>query len=494
MDEMTILTMNSKSLFRETTRSLAVCILFFLLGYLISDCSNSRSSREATLNRFNLQHLDHLNEEFHLGGRQMLVTHIYCNAPDYRWTEAQGEGMACVDDAARAAVLYLRHYEITGNTSSLMKAKKLLNFIMYMQAEDGEFYNFIFADRSINRTGSTSRKSFNWCSARGIWAISAGYRVFKSIDMSFATELDAHIRRSIPQIQKLLDSYQKFKLVGGYSFPKWLIGEDAADATSELLLGLSDYYLATSDTTVEDFLTKLAQGINAMQFGDFDTFPHGAHLSWQTVWHSWGNGQAQALATIGKALKRQDFIESAELEARGFYSHFLIDGYMREFDITDKENIKRYSQIAYGIRPMAVGLIRLFEATGDEDYAKMAGLAASWFFGNNIAGKPMLDVATGRGFDGIDDSSKTSLNSGAESTIEALYSILETEANPISSRYLDCREKEVRTIEKNGRQLYRYAIFENKGEEIGLILNFEKKQFQVMEGQVLQDFLSTIHD
>jgi len=460
---------------------------------MLSDCSKSGSSGKTTLGSINFKHLDYLNEEIQLGGKQMLITHIYSNAPDYQWVEASNEGIACVDDAARAAVVYLRHYEITRDTSSLVKAKKLLNFIIYMQADDGEFYNFIFADHSINRTGRTSRKSFHWWAARGIWAMAIGYSIFKNADKPFAEELNTHIRRSFAPIRKLLDNYQQFTWVKGYKFPRWLIGEYAADATSELMLGLAEYCMANSDTTVRDFFVKLAEGINLMQFGDFEMFPYGVHLSWQTVWHSWGNAQTQALAMMGKSLNRKDFVASAEKEARNFYSRFLIDGYMREFDITDKENIKRYSQIAYGIRPMALGLVRLYEATGKEDYAKMAGLAASWFFGNNVAHKVMYDLSTGRGFDGIDDSNKTSLNAGAESTIEALYSILETTVNPISKQYLDYQKKEVKTVESNGRLLYRYAIFEKEGKKVGLILNFEQKQFQVLEDQALQNFLSAIH-
>jgi len=84
-----------------------------------------------------------------------------------------------------------------------------------------------------------------------------------------------------------------------------------------------------------------------------------------------------------------------------------------------------YEQIAYGVRPMAVGLLRLFEATGDRDYLLMAGLAASWLAGNNPAGQAMYDPATGRCYDGIRDSLTLNLNSGAESTIEALYTLLE---------------------------------------------------------------------
>ena len=67
----------------------------------------------------------------------------------------------------------------------------------------------------------------------------------------------------------------------------------------------------------------------------------------------------------------------------------------------------------------------LFRATGDEKYARYGGLAASWLFGNNMAGVQMYDPATGRVFDGINGPTewRVNRNSGAESTIEGLLSL-----------------------------------------------------------------------
>ena len=78
--------------------------------------------------------------------------HIYSEYPDYKWVGDEDEGIACIDDASRAAVLYLNMFEYNGSKSYLDKAKMLLEFIMYMQADNGLFYNFIIDDYSINKT------------------------------------------------------------------------------------------------------------------------------------------------------------------------------------------------------------------------------------------------------------------------------------------------------------------------------------------------------
>ena len=113
--------------------------------------------RSRTWPPVNLQHLNFLVEDVTIAGQPMAITHIYSEFPKYEWVDASGEGIAALDDAARAAVVYLTAYERRPDPASLDKARRLLNFAMYMQADDGEFYNFI-TDRqgTINQTGNTS--------------------------------------------------------------------------------------------------------------------------------------------------------------------------------------------------------------------------------------------------------------------------------------------------------------------------------------------------
>ena len=51
----------------------------------------------------NLTHLNFLVEDVDIAGQPMAITHIYSEYPRYEWVDASGEGIAAVDDAARAA-------------------------------------------------------------------------------------------------------------------------------------------------------------------------------------------------------------------------------------------------------------------------------------------------------------------------------------------------------------------------------------------------------
>jgi len=450
-------------------------IALLMLGSITVPHAQERSSL------VNFSHLKHLTEKIDLLGDSVDILHVYANYPDYQWVaaaESGPEGIACVDDAGRAAVLYLRHYELTGNEESRARGISLLKFIVKMETSDGKFYNFVLKDHSINTSGKTSFKSFGWWAARAMWSMGIGYRILQTRDTAFAAVLREGIGRSLPNIDTMLTTYGKYETMRKLRMPTWLYYGSGADATSELLLGLIEYYTSSRDPQVKAFIEKLSAGLLIMQEGNMRTFPYALHRSWQTLWHMWGNGQTQALAQAGRTLPNGNMIRSAKREADCFYSRLLIEGFMKEMDVADPSKKIEYEQIAYGVRPMAVGLIRLYEATDDPRYLKMAGLAASWLFGNNVLRQPMYDSSTGRCFDGIRDSASINRNSGAESTIEALQTLVEIERYPLAKQYLGFRKTGNRRTKG-----FLFAVFRNSGgDELTLAIDLKKSRLLLLEG------------
>jgi len=85
---------------------------------------------------------------------------------------------------------------------------------------------------------------------------------------------------------------------------------------------------------------------------------------------------------------------------------------------------------------MIYACLEAYKITNDKKYALQAGEIAWWLFGDNDLGKSLYDRKTGRCFDGISSEEKLNKNSGAESTIEALLSLIEIEQNLISKNTL----------------------------------------------------------
>jgi hypothetical protein len=376
----------------------------------------------------NLGHLERLCEDVTIQGKPCTIVHIYSDAPDYGWTDASGEGVACIDDVARAAVVYMR----TNDSRYLPRIRGLLNFVLAMQAEDGTFYNFVHKDLTINRSGRTSEKSFGFWAARGYWALAAGYAFFKERDVEFASTLQAAYLRCLPQLDSLALAYGNYQNINGQSWPVWLINRHAADATSEFLLGAAEYLAAAREPALQQHAEKLAEGLMAMQVKT-DSVMYGAFCSWPGYWHAWGNAQLQALAALSSMLgdrKRQDQAAIGGC----FLAKLLAGHWLHEYDFAAGK-AAAYPQIAYDIRTTALGFLQLYRTSGDEKYAILAGLAASWLTGNNISGEPLYDAGTGRCCDGIDPNG-VNRNAGAESTIEALYTLVEIEKVPAAAAWL----------------------------------------------------------
>jgi hypothetical protein len=414
--------------FKMMRRILLFCGLLLLLPTLT--LAQTQETTPLTPDLVNLAHLRYLTEPVTVAGRDMALVHIYSETPDYTWKDAAGEGLSAVDDVARAAIVYLWEYERVrtqnvrqGEADLLDEAKRCLEFVLYMQADDGEFYNFV-TDKTgtINRDGNTSTKSLGWWAMRGMWALGEGVRVFSKVDSVYADKLSAAYLRSETALGATLGNYGQMNKLHGYDIPAW-IGEP--DVTSIGLLGLSAYEQARPNATTEGILTKLAEGLAQYHLGDDSTYPWGMHpvqANAPGFYHTWGAHMTEALVAAGMVMHRQDWIDSAAADANSFMLRQLAFERFRQIGpIPD-----RLGQIAYGTNMIVQTYAALYHATGDEKYARYAGLAASWYFGNNMASAQMYFPDTGLVFDGINGpvSWRVNQNSGAESTIEGLMSMI----------------------------------------------------------------------
>jgi hypothetical protein len=120
-----------------------------------------------------------------------------------------GQGAYNADDVTRAAVVYTRHWELTGDDDSREKAYELLRSVAYFQTTEGpDAGNVVLwmqPDGTLNPSAepvelpdpSDSGESY-WL-ARTLWALGEGYAAFKDEDPEFASFLDEKtVRRRIP--------------------------------------------------------------------------------------------------------------------------------------------------------------------------------------------------------------------------------------------------------------------------------------------------------
>jgi hypothetical protein len=167
-----------------------------------------------------------------------------------------------------------------------------------------------------------------------------------------------------------------------------------------------------------------------MQLGSTGRWPYRAIMPWaqsRSVWHAWGDQMSGALATAGATIGDARWIGVAVREVGSFTPHLLVQGGPENGWLpAPAERV----QIAYGADATLQNLVNTGEASGRSGFLDLAGISAAWYFGNNPAGEPMYDPQTGRTYDGIDPAGAINRNSGAESTIHGLLSMLLLDQHP----------------------------------------------------------------
>ncbi len=227
----------------------------------------------------------------------------------------------------------------------------------------------------------------------------------------------------------MLSRYGEYQIVDGKRVPAWLV-VDGADASSEAVLGLSAYVRAGGPPAARVALARLAAGIAEMGGGSTEVWPYGAVLPWalsRSLWHAWGAQMPSALAEASTTLGDGRLLRPAMADAAGFTPRLLTaTGPVNGWLPAPIDN----SQIAYGADARVQSLLSVSRAAHSAGLRQLAGVAAGWFFGQNPAGAAMYDPATGATNDGVNGDGTVNLNSGAESTIHGLLTMLALDANP----------------------------------------------------------------
>ncbi len=355
-------------------------------------------------------------------------------------TDTWSQGAFNADDISRAAVVYLRHWRQTGAVSSRDSAYQLLRALTYLQTVDGEHAGNVVLwmqpDGTLNPSAdpvelpdpSDSGPSY-WL-ARTIWAIGEGYQAFVDDDPAFAQFLHERMQLAIDAVERqVLARYGQWLDIDGVDVPAWLIA-DGADATGEALLGLASYVEASGDGDALVALARLGEGVAAMRSGDPRLWPFGAVLPWalsQAVWHAWGGLAPAGLARASSVTGDGDLVDAAVSDVAAFTPHMLISAGPENGWLPSPSELV---QIAYGAESRLGSLMATADAAARPGLRLLAGVAASWFFGNNPAGQVMYDAATGRTYDGVAGDGAVNFNSGAESTIHGLLAMIALDGAP----------------------------------------------------------------
>jgi hypothetical protein len=284
------------------------------------------------------------------------------------------EGVACVDDAARAVVLYCALWRRSQRLTFRTAALQLAEFVAFMQDDDGRFANFILDwNGTKNLSGPTSRPGGPAWQARALHALA-------SVVATFGGETwNARYRRGV----RWLDDPQPY-----------------LDVRAVGVLAAVEHWRATAEPLSAK--RALAWSMEIVRARDDDRL---VNESGVVAIHLWGHLQECALSIAGMAFENAEFVEAARRSADAVLLPAL------EWCLT-AEHV-----LPFDMSCTARGLASVARATGQYRYAHAAQQARAWFTGRNSAAQPVYDPIRGMVHDGV-DAGQVSRNSGAESNIE----------------------------------------------------------------------------
>jgi hypothetical protein len=330
-----------------------------------------------------LKQLARLTRPLPAAGPGALALAVYADADDRPVIarESGMEGVACVDDAARALVLLCAVWQATELPWVRTWCDGLLSFLVWMQDDDGKWVNFVTDwDGTRNRGGASSFAGGGFWQARALQAMACAAVVLGDTRAEAALQRGlTSMRAPAPPDVRALHVMTALELLDAGRVP-----------------GMHDHLTGW----IDEMLTCTRDGMlmNARQENGRP--------------HLWGHVQEAALADAGALLGRDDVIAIAGRSADLVFTDVIESGFamarVQPYDVSSAIQV----------------MDRLHAVTGSAHYADLAVKARGWFDGRNTAGQPVYDAVAGRVADGIDDG-HVSANSGAEANVVAGQALLD---------------------------------------------------------------------
>lgn len=341
-----------------------------------------------------LRQLARLTRRYPAAGPGALAVAVYADADDHPVAAAESgaEGVACVDDAARAVVLFSDLWTRTGAAGALAAARGFLDFCLWMADDDGLVVNFVSDwEGTKNCDGPTSRRGGIFWHARALRAFARGATMLRDERAGIALE------RALAAVPH-----------GG------------VPADVRALHVLTALELGVQDRRNAGILARWCEEIAAVRDGDvLLNSPDERGIP-----HLWGHVQEGALALAARRLERPGLLEVAVRSAEAL----VVPAIESAFALPVVQ--------PYAVASAAFVMDQLHAATGRDRYARLAAAARAWFEGRNEAGAPVYDRVRGRVADGIDHGT-VSRNSGAEANIVGAQALLDEVVRAVRSGHYD---------------------------------------------------------
>ncbi len=327
------------------------------------------------LPRLNTKHIKRLTDKFGI------IQFTRYSAPDI-------ESGYTLDDNARALLVASMLYTRTRNSSYLQLIRTYVNYIKYVQHEDGRFYNIVSKNKIINKEK---------------WSEEAHGRAMRSL--GFLTSLQSIPKELKEEAESLL--IKALPTTSDLNSPR---------AIASVITGLYYYNKENYSKTIIDNIKKFADKIV-----EYYTKNSSSDWRWFEPYLTYANSKLpEALLYSYMATNNSKYLETALSSLNFLISHtfesdiFIPIGQNGWFE-KGKERAF-FDQQPIDAASMVVTLSLAYKLTRNPEYEKRAISAFQWFLGKNTLKQVIYNENTGGCHDGLGNAC-VNLNQGAESTL-----------------------------------------------------------------------------
>lgn len=346
---------------------------------IFAKLTNKSEDLDFVVPAFNLSHIRELITEFGI-----IQFSDFCQ-PDL-------DSGYTLDDNARALIAMVTHYKLSQDHSVLKLADCYLNFIKFVQNDNGWFENYVNAEQRISsQNGQVNLEDAN---GRALWAL--GYTLAQQAILPETFKLRAEYcwQKALLQVEKITSPRAiSFALKGLYHYHSFYRDEKTVQLAKILVERLMHCYQLSTEPEwcwYEDYLTYANSVLpEAMMF---------------------------AYLIIGK----ESYKEIAIVTFNFLLSNYFMKGQIKVISNQGWFH-KRNERNFFGEQPIEIAYTILaldlfYEVTGKRKYKDQLKIAFSWFMGNNHLHQIMYNPANGAGYDGLEQT-HVNIHQGAESSL-----------------------------------------------------------------------------
>lgn len=286
----------------------------------------------------------------------------------------------CVDDVARALVVTVRVPDPSPEIAALTTV--CLDFLVAAQHDDGSMHNRRNADGTWGDDASTDD---HW--GRALWALGT----------AAAQASDPYVARTaMSAVERAMRASSPWPRASAY-----------AALGASLVLGV-----APEDDHAHAVLRHARTMLRPPRADQWWPWPEDVLTYANAV-------LPEAMIVAGRRLG-DDALRDSGLELLGWLvDEQMTDGHLSVVPAHGRrrgEGKPGFDQQPIEVTALAEACRAAYDDTGDEGWADVVDLCVAWFEGDNDAGVPVRDPATGAGYDGLEIRS-VNQNRGAESTL-----------------------------------------------------------------------------